>query len=240
MSHERSIHSDTTPELLRQTHFWHGTGRYQYDSAGNVVDVLEQMAHAGGLVPKRDLWDLSRDMITTSLAHDRNYGRLYADMHLPEPLAAERAVSQTELVEQYIRGVKKEAFLWYFAQNGLINTIKKAREARKRLQIDERWSKKINKAEPSIAKSFVVGSDIPNNYPILLGIREVANEEPIAPYLAKHETRTSAPIPFALFSHIEVPDYAITETEALLTKYNVHLPILAIEDVEKLVHETAE
>lgn len=232
--HERFLEQSRNSPEIEKSQFWHGTGRYQYDSNGKIIDVFTQMLDDGGLVPHLDLYDLSHPMTTVSLANDRNYALLYADMHSTNPEALERNMLKHEAVDKYIKDVKREAIRWYLGEFGFLRTVHMGLKMRKNLAVDNRWSKKINRDEPSIAASFVAGSDIPGNYPVLLGVSQISSQTVIAPYLAKHEVRTNEVIPMSAINHIEVPDEHIKETRKLLRNHRLLTPVISLEAGEKL------
>lgn len=233
-NYEPSPEIESVRELIEATAYWHGTGRYQYDDSGEIVDVLEGIAAHGGFTPRQDDWEMSRQMVSTSFARDRDYGRLYADMHSPSPMSLERTTPQSELVRKYTRGVARQAVSAYFRENGLRATIDKARDARQKLVLNGRWSRKVNSNAPPITKIFTMGSDISDNYPILFGIKDLPQTEEIASYLARFEVRTTEPVLLDECTHVEVPQERVEEVTALLRSQNISLPVVAIEDAEKL------
>jgi hypothetical protein len=225
--------TDATPFLSVQ--YWHGTGRFQYDKNGKVVDVLQQIIDDGGLKPHEDPYDLTQSMVSVSLAKKRDYAVLYADMHANNPENIRRNRSKRQSVNTYIRGVKQQAFVWFLLRYGIAKTLAMAKQNRRKMKYDDRWSKKVNRSEPSIRRTFLVGSDIPGNYPILIGLRAPKSTLEIAPYLAKHEIRTQDTIPFSQFTHIEVPQQRASEVSAMLTAQKITVAVVATENVEELV-----
>lgn len=225
---------DSIRLALHKTKFWHGTGRYQY-SNGRVIDVLVGIINAEAILPREDLYSLGTTMQSVSAAKSRDYGLLYADMHSPNPSALKRNTPQRTTVRKYVAGVKQKAILHYLFSNGLISAIKLAHTTRHRLKVENRWSKKINKAEPSILKSFTVGSDISGNYPILIGISDLKTTLPLPPYLSNNEVRVPKPIALTEVTHFEVPEEKLQEVETMIKDARLDIQVIAIEAVESAI-----
>ena len=81
---------------------------------------------------------------------------------------------------------------------------------------------------------FNTGSDIPNNYPILIGIKQSDHHIlETAGYVARYENRVGSSIPLSAFTHLEVPAIRIHEVTQLLKKYGQEdMPVFAFEQCE--------
>ena len=83
-----------------------------------------------------------------------------------------------------------------------------------------------------VTKTFLAGSDIEGDYPILIGIKPLDNTTtPSA--LATHETRIEGGVNLNDFTFLEVPRDKIAETKSILEQYNLgDLPVFALETGE--------
>jgi hypothetical protein len=213
---------------VKQTEYWHGTGRYQYRDS-KVVDVLKGMIEQGGLLPQRDDIDLVGAMESVSLARSRTYARAYADIH-----------------ENGEKGERHgSALLWSAAFIGPL-ALKIAQEEkvwrsenRQRVKNhfatsnSARWYEKVRQEPTGTLGIFAKGSDIEDNYPILFGIKEgIVTPTKTSESVAIHEVRSTEPVGFNGLTHIEVPASRVLETQAMLTEAGYEVPVMAIEDFE--------
>lgn len=78
------------------------------------------------------------------------------------------------------------------------------------------------------------GTDLPNNYPILIGIRKGA-VHPIrgSHFIDLHEDRSEQPINIADFTHVEVPTEYVEETKHLFEEAGYELPIVPLKAGDK-------
>lgn len=229
-------------ELYSKVRYWHGTGRKQYRD-GQVADVLERMVKDGGLIPHRDPFDTrSGAGQTVSLSNRRMYSGGYAKMHLVVGENLEYEYMSSEFWGIFLENTIREAMgrnkwetalkagkiLWSHLKERknpayLFNIAKSAR----------RWASKVTKepySEP-MSKVFTVHSDIPGNYPILVGVKDGAfTPTQTAEFISLYETRSTTAIPFSGFTHIEVPQAHIQETQDYLNQRGIeNLPIIAME-----------
>jgi hypothetical protein len=154
-----------------QAIYWHGTGRLQHDRSGGTVDVLERLLKQSGLQPFKDIFDVKHgEMVSTSLARQRMYARIYADMHV---------YGGARLNERY---GSPRFWTYYFIMAINLHAIKElglwSRKARLKQQATWReqgkklWTIKVTKQDgESVGQFFNDGSDIPDNYPILIGLK---------------------------------------------------------------------
>lgn len=222
--------------VISNTLYWHGTGRLQHDKNGGVADVLHLLAEQSGLRPFKDIFDVKQgEMESASVARARMYARIYADMHafggapLDERYGSPRFWAYYFLMASFLHAVG-ELRLWH-------PRIRKAQENMWREQGKQAWTIKVTKRQDgsSVGQFFNVGSDIPNNYPILIGIRR-SNYSVLetAAYVARYENRIGSTISMSAFTHMEVPVARVAEVTELLRKYRYHdLPVFAFEQCEK-------
>ncbi|MFB6447159.1 hypothetical protein [Bradyrhizobium tunisiense] len=211
-------------EMYSRSSLWHGTGRYQYSSRGTIVDVLLGIIQEGGLVPHEDDWDLKHATAkVTCTAMSRMYARLYAGMHSPQGLRIENELGSREL------------WAYYFFVTSSIMAIREFRLSLSAVmkrdltalvpdfaEKNRRWVRKISSREISQKDAFLVGTDIASNYPILIGIKDLAfTPAQTSRYIGLHERRAPTPIKLADVSHIEVPLDHTEETLRLLRKFGV-------------------
>jgi hypothetical protein len=183
--------------------------------------------------PFKDTFDAKQgEMVSTSLARQRMYARIYADMHTYRGAkSAERYGTPRFWAYYFIIAINIHAI----KELGLWNP--KARRRQEdvwREQGKKLWTVKVAKGASSTGKFFDQGSDIPGNFPILIGLRQ-ANYTVLktAAYVARYEIRVGSPIPIAAFTHLEVPQAHITEVKTLLRKYgHTDLPVFAFEECE--------
>jgi hypothetical protein len=229
---ERQRYIDATSRTI----YWHGTGRLQYDRQGGTVDVLEQMLKRGGVQPFKDVFDIKHgEMFSISVARQRMYARIYADMHVH---------GGANLRERYGR---PRFWMYYFImavnlhatrELGLWNPkTRRTQHAAWRKQGKEVWAAKVHQnPSESAGKFFDNGSDIAGNYPILIGIKRADHTFlKTADYVARYESRIGSNVPVEAFTHLEVPKAKLVEVQKLLKKYGyTDTPAFAFEQCEQL------
>ncbi len=220
----------TYKERLQKTEYWHGTGRRQYDEKGNVVDILESILKTGGLVTHEDSFDpIAGTMRTISLAKSRMYARSYADIHGAGKYETERHGSSTFWAQYFIGSCATEAIMEVrpWTKEGRLKA-----DAIRAMELPN-WGAKVNSAIKGWLTPFFVGSDISNNYPILVGLDgESAKRTHMSKALSLHELRTSNNIGLEHITHIEVPRANLQETELLIASYGHSMSVIPIEDAE--------
>lgn len=232
-SDETRIRYEST---IAETIYWHGTGKFQHDKNGGTIDILRLLINDGGLKPFKDIFDLTKgEMFSISVARDRMYARIYADMHTYRGASQQERYGSPRFWAYYFLMVSnfraiKELNLW---------DHKKRREQEKlwRQQGKEFWVTKVTKRDDdaSVGYFFNAGSDIENNYPILIGIKR--GDYTIletAEYVAQHENRIGSIIPLQSFTHIEVPSNKVAEVESILRNSgNNSIPVFPFEQCEQ-------
>lgn len=216
-------------DLYQKAKLWHGTGRYQYKNS-KPVDILRYIAAHGALHPQLDSWDFAGPMTTISLAPSRVYARAYADMHGKGAAEPGRYGSSLFWAALFVGDMKFEGLI-----EGKAWTPKGLQATRKHIaKNSDIWYRKISSTKLSTMEAFYYGSDIPDNYPIIFGVKsDSIQQAPTTRTVAIHEVRSDHPLPLDKeVTHIEVPRERIRETETILTGAGHDMPVIAIEDVE--------
>ena len=221
---------------LSEVIYWHGTGRLQHDKNGGMVDVLELLLKQRGLRPFRDVFDIKQGvMVSTSVARQRMYARIYGDMHVYNGAKPkERYGSPRFWAYYFIMAINlhaiKELGLWS-------RKARKKQQAIWREQGKKLWTVKVTKNQDgeSVGRFFDEGSDISGNYPLLIGLkRSDYSLLKTAAYVARYESRIGSPIPISAFTHLEAPASKVTEITELLKKHGYNdLPVFAFENCEQ-------
>ena len=94
---------------------------------------------------------------------------------------------------------------------------------------DNTWGKKVNRQARDVWDIFCLGSDIPGNYPILIGIKHLASQGELEKPMRYYEARADKRIAITDISHIEVPYNKQEEVRRLLLAHNITLPVTSIE-----------
>lgn len=210
--------------VMRETAYWHGTGRFQYRK-GKIVDVLDYIATHRELQPGPDPFDVLGHMQSLSLARARVYARAYADLHRSASIPAERygtsAFWSIVFLSDYVLEAARD-------EGGLRKVVKRLQHSGK-----DEWHAKVNQQSLSVFSSFAAGSDISGNYPILFGVC-TATALPTSRAIAIHEIRSGEPVRLdSQVTHLEVPRAHIAETQEVLYKHAIDVPVYALEDFER-------
>ncbi len=218
-------------KLTKGTQFWHGTGRWQHGEHG-TVDVLKSLCDTAGLKPARDVYAVfggsdQHIIHSVSVCRSRMVARSYADMH---------GVGWKE------KNRHGDALTWaayyyslFYARLFTINGIKMLRRWKtwRSLSHDENgdntWGKKVNTQARDVWDIFCLGSDIPSNYPILIGVKHLASQVELEKPMRYYEARADKRIATTDISHIEVPYNKQKEVRRLLLAYNIALSVTSIE-----------
>lgn len=211
-------------KVMEQTDYWHGTGRYQYRN-GKVVDILDYIARHKELQPGSDPFEVSGHMKSLSLARSRIYARTYADLHRDAALPLDRygtsAFWSVVFLADYVLEAARD-------EGGLRQVIKRLERNGK-----DEWHAKVNRQPLSVFATFATGSDIAGNYPIIFGVHDVETL-PTSRAIAIHEVRSGDAVKLdRQVTHLEAPRINIKETEEILAKHAVDIPVYVIEDFER-------
>ena len=224
---EYSANKDYIADLYKKTAYWHGTGRMQYKN-GNVVDILESLITAKGLVPEKDKFDLGKgEMTSTSITNRRMYASLYAKMHdTNDAQLAYEYFPKKFWSNVYLAVVGRLAGNELFSGTTVIDKVKMGIKFANNWR---NWFKKIMRHPPLKPSLSKARSDIPGNYPVLLGINDSVSTTSASDYISAYETRVDKPIPIDSITHIEVPLSQMGRTIDFLKKKGVTLPIIPME-----------
>jgi hypothetical protein len=218
-------------KLTRDTQFWHGTGRWQHGER-SIIDVLKSFCDTGGLKPARDVYAVfggsdQHIIHSISLCRSRMVARSYADMHGLGWKEKNRYGDALTWTSYY--------YSLFYARLFTISGITMLRRWKtwRSLSHDEHgdntWGKKVNTQARDVWDIFCLGSDIPSNYPILIGIKHLASQVELEKPMRYYEARADKRIAITDISHIEVPYNKQKEVRRLLLAHNIALPVMSIE-----------
>ena len=216
--------------ITSSTSLWHGTGRYQHDQTGEVVDVLDSILKSKRLKPFMDDYTVftgGKRMNSISLTELRIIARSYGDMH----------------GKGYHESCRYgDALMWTSYYYGLFYASVYTRSFFKvrmhyktwhKLTHDQNghntWGKKANQSAEDVWDVFGLGTDIRGNYPIVLGIQDLEHTVLLPPVFRDYEVRVSRPISITRLTHIEVPMAKLEEVARLVSKYGLKLEVVPIE-----------
>ena len=91
------------------------------------------------------------------------------------------------------------------------------------------WSGKVNKSCKNTWESFEKYSDIRENFPVILGIKELNKIAKLPKIFSETEIRSLDNIPFNNIIHIEIPLERYNELSDKIRKYNQKVKIFPIE-----------
>lgn len=215
--------------VSRETVLWHGSGRYQH-AGGKAADVLGSILSAGSIRPVEDAYGIFSDgkvMTTISLTRYRMIARSYADIHgrgYREPHRYGDALTWTS----YHYGL-----FYARAYTTHRRKLKKYYDAWHALTHDDNghntWGKKANLSAKDVWDVFGLGSDIPGNYPILYGLKDIRDTVRLAPVYQDYEVRVSRNIKLDEITHLEVPLSKVGEVREILAAHKVEVPVEPIE-----------
>jgi len=218
-------------KLTRDTQFWHGTGRWQHGERG-TIDVLKSFCDTGGLKPARDVYAVfggsdQHIIHSISLCRSRMVARSYADMHGLGRKEKNRYGDALTWTSYY--------YSLFYARLFTVSGITMLRRWKtwRSLSHDEHgdntWGKKVNRQARDVWDIFCLGSDILGNYPILIGVKELASQVELEKPMRYYEVRADRRIAITNISHIEVPYDKQEEVRAVLLAHNIALPVTSIE-----------
>ena len=218
-------------KLTKSTQFWHGTGRWQHGERG-TIDVLKSFCDTGGLKPARDVYAVfggsNQHIIhSISLCRSRMVARSYADMHGLGWKEKNRYGDALTWTSYY--------YSLFYARLFTVNGITMLRRWKtwRSLSHDEHgdntWGKKVNTQARDVWDIFCLGSDILGNYPILIGVKELASQVELEKPMRYYEVRADRRIAITNISHIEVPRDKQDEMRELLLSCGIDIPVTSIE-----------
>lgn len=224
-------------EVYKNVEFWHGTGRYKYSETGEIVDILTGLLQEGGLVPHSDDWDRKRGHVkTVSLSFSRMYARLYSGRYVPNGGRIQNELGTRQLWGSYFFGTSLIAGILEYPPN--LSEIRKkgVLAIGESIILDGRrktreWRGKTTRQPVSFRDIFLNGTDIQQNYPVLIGIkRGAARPVDSSRFIRLHERRSEQPVLISDFTHLEVPKDKVEETILILRETgHDKIPVIPIE-----------
>lgn len=203
--------------LYSQVEAWQGTGRYQYRD-GRVMDILDAIIDAGGLTPQRD-----GDHQVISTTGCRPYAGVYADVH---QYNGEKLGFQYHTSRYWAKRIRNRVVKHGWKSVASFHPLK----AR---QVAIEWAKKRVAHPPlnplKLLSLYDIKSDIPGNYSILIGIRNITTKSlPVSEFIALHEKQYGESIPLENL-HLEVPQRYLEKTQNYLSIRGINIPVIARE-----------
>lgn len=200
--------------------YWHGTGRYQLRN-GRVIDVAANIAASECIMPSRDNFDFKRDMDSISLARARVYARAYADMHGKGNEEDYRYGSAKFWACAFLGDIAVEATREIQAYKPA--GYKQMMDHLKQGDVNK-WISKVAPKRNGVMDLYERGSSIPDNYPVLINVKDEFIHSDTSKAVSIHEARAEEPIPLSMVNHIEVPMSRVIETEKIFKDTEV-IPI---------------
>lgn len=160
------------------------------------------------------------------------YARLYAGMYCPAATRIENELGTRELWGYYFFGTSGLAAAMEYRPT--LSQLRKGDPdafVPNLLAKTERWGGKISVQKHSFKDIFLNGTDIAENYPVLIAIQKGA----VTPthgsrFINLHEVRSESAVPLDAFSHLEVPRDRVAETRSILADANqISVPVIPIE-----------
>ena len=209
--------------------FWHGTGGFEYSSGGNITPIFDSILKNGLKTQQDDyliIYSKKLSMKSISLVNKRIIARCYADNHnFKNPKTFRFGDSIFWIVRHYT----KMYILAYtiLAPRSLVNIL----SWRKRNKINSKksWSGKVNRSCKNTWESFEKYSDIRENFPVILGIKNLNKTAKLPKIFSETEIRSLEDIPFEDIIHIEIPLERYNELSDKIRKYNQKVKIFPIE-----------
>ncbi len=231
-------------QCYKNASYWHGTGRLHYSHTENsryetngktgYLDILDSIINMGGITPHSDNWFKRierKDFDTISFTPCRMYVKLYAGLHLYEKDQLVYEFGTTKFWFRTIICVQTfyKKFLVYIFTGTFYRILTRANNKNAREWMGAVRSD-MQKKSMSIFRGHLLRSDIPGNYPIIIGINKSGLD--IISYnsgMERFEARTRKSILIKDMTHIEVPLCKVEETKEFLKQKNCTLMVIPIE-----------
>jgi hypothetical protein len=227
------------PEIRKAFHeswVWHGTGRFQYDpeDRSKIRDVLADIVDENGLVPHTDVLDFTQgEMESISTSPAWLYSLMYAQYHYETGKSVFDAKRNALIWSRYLAPMSYRSLNEALLKRNPDYTPMLAKKNREEFKDAAKGFHNKATVNPGGKAAMIRGgvSDIPGNYPILIGIRTGAFQpRPIAGALDKHEVRSPTPITTDDFTNIQVPTDKVGEVSAYLQSHEKGaIPVFPIE-----------
>lgn len=222
-------------ELYTNTAHWHGTGRYKFSEEGELVDILKGILENDGLNTHQDEWDRKKGITNSiSIAPSRMYARLYAGRFCPAATRLKNELGTRELWGSYFFGTSAARGLVEYPRGigkALIGRYRDAEVVPDFEQKSKTWGSRVTTLDHSLSEVFLYGSDIAENYPILIGIKKEADIQrtEASKFIELHEVRTEQRITLDDISHLEVPREHEKEVQEFIHAHGQDIPVVPIE-----------
>ena len=240
-------------QRLYQNTVFHGTGRFNHNYKNRdkeqpdegITDTLESIL-TDGLLTQRDIvlkilypeYEKS-----TSVTRNRQYARCYAEMFThggPDSALDYRFGSRALWWNEYLNRLKYVVYRKEFSKVvhlflSKLLCSKKARKAameavKQRRHIMSNWLMNATKEKRGNLEISQLTSDIPDNYPVLMGFEKSDLEfVDVLDTLKIFEERTIYDITADKIKFIEVPGRNIQETRQLLASLGLNIPLFSME-----------
>ena len=220
---------ETYQRVANTAKLWHGTGRLQY-AESKVKDIFATIVKNDALTPVRDVYAVlvgGEEMVSLSTTRLRILARSYADMHGKGEKEENRYSSSFWWVTYYYSLFYGLTFTKYSPH--LLRNLSKWNKLSKNEAGEITWGKKVNKKAHSVWEVFGMGSDIPDNYPILFGIKQFQRIATPPKGIREVEIRLIDPVHLSDLSHIEVPEDRVRDVETFLKQNGTSVPVFPIE-----------
>ncbi len=243
---------------LEKTEYYHGTGAYHYDfeetKYGGVLKGIRYSLEnilSEGLVPQRDYFNeimQTGEEKTISLSKNHPYARCYADLfnfeNNPKGYRLGSPYFWAFIVASAM--MKHELSTFSFEKRREIKEKRKTIEYHKKreklvehnIKMLNGWTRSFRKDGKYEGRNFIFavndGSDIPDNFGVVIGIRKGAVSILPNRYegIKLYEARTNQRIYPSDFSHIQAPLKDIRLVHEQMVKSNLNIPVFPIEFVE--------
>lgn len=239
--------------ILQNTEFYHGTGRYAYEiineskyegTSNQTTDILEKIL-TEGINPNKDLFNddlfLEASKNTISLSKNRTYAKLYAMLFMDQNQKLDfQFLSQKFLWFMFLLLISKKILFKTSGKFLKKSFLKRLESKSKPKSYDVNlWSSTFRNDNKYKGKSLSLllngNSTIHENYPVVLGVKrnqiQTLNLDN-KPHFKIFESRTDQSILPEKISHIQVPFKKIDETQILISKFDLEIPILPLEYLE--------
>lgn len=220
---------DRYRQVTASTKLWHGTGRYQHAPQG-TTDVLHKILQDRALLPAQDAYAVfsgGQAMTSTSLTPLRIIARCYGDMHGKGHKEPNRYGDALTWVSYYYGLFYARLYTaqYWTVKRHYANWHRQTHDAKGH----NTWGKKANQSAQDVWDVFGLGSDIAGNYPIVIGVRAIADTIPLSKIFSDCEVRVGRAITWAEITHLEVPLSKVAEVQAMLAKNDLTMPVEPIE-----------
>ena len=230
-------------QLLHQTRYWHGTGRYQYAKQGEskyagvnhyeTLDVLNKIILEKGLKPHYDPWvgKFTTTSYSLSVANQWGYGKMYAHYHQDETTDLQYEIAPIKFwYKTLIRIQLTENYFKFALGFFIVYIFSNALQKQGRVWLSTFRSDTHKKWQ--FWEIMTTKSDIKGNYGILFAIKDCFQPIKIPRIMQFLESRTDSQIFLKDISFMAVPYNKVVETEQIIRVANVDIVVIPLEFLE--------